>query len=199
MLDYIRGPLASIDVLQEEIVIDHQGLGFRVSVSGRLISTLPPKGEEVYIFVDMVANEREISLYGFENQAARSFFRLICRHVKNVGPSIAMRILASGTVADMKQAILQENNGFFSAIKGIGKKTAERIVHELKDVVAGLPTGSAVREPESGEVLVRSDAIKTLVALGLPENSAVERINSVLKETEEDLEVEDIVKKALKF
>ena len=198
MLDYIRGPLTRVDMLQEEIVIDHQSLGFRVSVSRRLIDTLPPQGEEIHIFVDLVANEREISLYGFENQAARSFFRLICKQVKNVGPSIAMRILSGGTVADMKQAILQENDAFFSAIKGIGKKTAERIVHELKDVIAGLVTGTAARKPESGEMLIRSDAIKTLVALGIPENSAVERVNSVLNEAEEKLEVEDVVKKALK-
>ena len=198
MLDYIRGPLARVDVLQEEIVIDHQGLGFRVSVSSRLIDALPPQGEEIHIFVDMVANEREISLYGFENQTARSFFRLICRHVKNVGPSIAMRVLSSGTVADMRHAVLQENDGFFSSIKGIGKKTAERIVHELKDVISGLPVGPAERALQSEEIQVRNDAVKTLVALGIPENNAAEKVNSVLKETEEELEVEEIVKKALK-
>jgi len=199
MLDYIRGTLSRVGATEEEIVVDHQGIGFLISISARLIDTLPPQGEEVHIFVDLVANEREIRLYGFSTELSRSFFRLICRHVKNVGPATAMHILAGGTVEEMKQAILEGNPGVFSIAKGVGKKTAERIVHELKDSISGLDTGTPSAGPGSEEAGVRNDAVKTLAALGIPENIAAEKVHAALRETDKPFEVEDIVKKALKY
>lgn len=199
MLDYIRGVLSRVAAEEEEIVVDKGGIGFLISVSSRLIDNLPPQGEEVQIFVDLIANEREIRLYGFASCLSRSFFRLICRYVKNVGPSTAMHILAGGTVDQMQQAVLEGNAAFFSIAKGVGKKTAERIVHELKDHVSGLDTGTPAAGPDGGKTGIRADAVKTLAALGIPENMAVEKVQAALRETEEPFEIEDLVKKALKY
>lgn len=198
MFDYIKGPLVRTDIVNEEIVIDLSGAGFRISVPARLIDRLPPPGEEVHVFVDLIAGEKDFSLYGFENEGSRSLFRLVCRQVKNVGPSTAMRILSAGTASDIKQAVLKEQDGFFSSVKGIGKKTAQRIVHELRDSITDLAEETVSEEPRDGDAGIRHDAVKTLVALGIPENTAVEKVHDVLRQEEITIDVEELVKRALK-
>jgi len=196
MLDYITGTLTEVDAAASEVVVETHGIGFRMSVPTRVLDTLPPPGKEVTVYLEMVAGERDISLYGFADPAQRAFFRLIRKHVKNVGPALAMRVLSRGSVGEMREAVLRQEVDFFSMIKGIGKKTAERIVRELRDAVAALPA-EARKEGAEGLSSVRSDALKALVALGIPEQAAAARVNAVIESAEGPLDVETVIKKAL--
>ncbi|MFH1709090.1 MAG: Holliday junction branch migration protein RuvA [Planctomycetota bacterium] len=195
MLDYIRGTLTAADRPGDEVVIDHGGLGFRVSVSARTMDALPPVGGPLTMFVEFVPGEREFRLFGFLSATERSLFRLICAEVKNVGPVTAIKVMGAGTVGRMKQAILEGETGFFSQIKGVGPKTSERLVHDLRDRAAALADEpGAPAAPAAGGV--RADAVKTLVTLGFTEAAAFERVAQVLKAGGSP-DLEEIVKRAL--
>ncbi len=198
MLDYIKGVLSRTDVLNEEVVLEQNGIGFRLSVSRRFLDGLGHAGSDVKAFVELlIINEREMKLFGFSSEMERELFRLICRNVKNVGPATAMKILGAGSVAQMKSAIANNEYGFFSAIKGIGGKTSERIVRELRDAVRKFDTGE---EEETGAPAA-SDAVtvavKTLVALGISERSAYDKVQLAIESSEDELSVEEIVKQVL--
>jgi holliday junction DNA helicase RuvA len=195
MLEYIRGTLAAVTRPGDEVVIDHAGLGYRVSVSQRTIDALPPVGGAVTLFTEFVPGEREFRIFGFLTVAERTLFRLICDQVKNVGPVTAMKVMGAGSVGQMKQAVLNNETGFFSQIKGVGPKTSERLVHDLRDQVSVLaddPGAPVTPGPAAG----RADAVKTLVTLGFTESAALDRVNQALK-AGGDPDVEELIKRAL--
>lgn len=198
MFDYIKGMLAAVDYFNEKVVIENQDIGYSIEVSKAVLDTLPSTGEPIKLFVQFSVSERDVRLFGFNLEVEREFFRLICAQVKNVGPSTALRILGSGSIAKMKEAVLRGETEIFRSVKGVGAKTAARIVNELKDYIGALDTSLIEGDTRSSyDYNTRSDAIKTLVSLGFSENTAVEKIDHVLKTIDSESTLEEVVKLAL--
>lgn len=197
MLHYIKGILAM--KLDTGIVVEAGGLGYEISVPANSSVYLAKEGEEITVFTAMMVREDDISLYGFGEKAALDTFRKLIT-VSGVGAKAAIAILSAMPLSEVHQAIVLEDVKSLTRANGIGKKTAERIVLELKDKFgtiedAAMPEGfSQVQTGQSGTDS-RAEAASALMALGYSKGEAVNALASV-KET--DLTAEEYIKQALK-
>lgn len=174
MIAYIRGVLADID--QATIIIDNNGLGYSVNSSMHTVDLLPAIGSEVKLFTKLIPKEDSITLYGFLDKEELSMFELLLS-VSGIGPKGAQAVLSSLTPEDIRFAVAGGDSKAFAKVPGVGKKTAERIIVDLKDKVdvvdafeSKLSSGSAVK---SAAPSVREEVLEALVALGYsPSNAA---------------------------
>lgn len=175
-------------------VINCNGVGFELNVSDTTIYELPNIGEMATIYTYMAVREDAITLFGFATRDEKSaFLKLI--GVSGVGGKMAIAILSAMPVADLIDAIVTENIKLLSSVKGLGKKTAERIVLELKNSFDDLQL--SMLKPNNRVVATSAveEAIDTLVAMGLTRFDATKFVKNVALV---DDKAEDIVKKALK-
>jgi Holliday junction DNA helicase RuvA len=192
MIDRLAGVLAA--VTGEAVVVDVKGVGFLVEVSGVTFRDLPAVGAAVALLTHLQVREDALQLYGFSSEEERELFRLFLG-VSKIGPKLALAALSSRRPVDLKRAIALGDVAVFSAVPGIGKKTAERLILELKDKVgevapAAGPAGAAAHAPDDGPV---SLARAALVELGF---GAVE-VDKLLARVEPDQPVEAIIRQAL--
>lgn len=198
MLHYIKGTLAI--KLEAGIVVEAGGLGYEISVPANSSVYLAKEGEEITVYTAMMVREDDISLYGFGEKAALDTFRKLIT-VSGVGAKAAISILSAMPLYEVHQAIVLEDAKSLTRANGIGKKTAERIVLELKDKFGKLegapmlegfsaPTGT---EDSSGDE--RTEAANALMALGYTKGEAINALGAV---KEQNLTVEEYVKQALK-
>ena len=177
-------------------VINCNGVGFEVNVSETTIFEMPNKGEKATLFTYMAVREDAITLFGFATKEEKStFLKLI--NVSGIGGKMAITILSAMPVSDLIDAIVTENTKLLSSIKGLGKKTAERLVVELKNAFDDLQL-SLLKPSNNARVMVSSaieEAIDTLVAMGLTRFDASQVVKSV---TEENDTSEEIIKKSLR-
>ncbi|MCB6993177.1 Holliday junction branch migration protein RuvA [bacterium 210820-DFI.6.37] len=197
MLHYIKGKLAM--KLENGIVVEAGGLGYEISVPANSSVYLAHEGEEITVFTAMMVREDDISLYGFGEKAALDTFNKLIT-VSGVGAKAAIAILSAMPLAEVHQAIILEDSKSLTRANGIGKKTAERIVLELRDKFGTLedvqvPEGFDTAPSAEGAVDSRTEAVGALMALGYSKGEAVNALASV-KET--DLTVEEYIKQALK-
>lgn len=199
MIGYLRGELA--ENRPGQIVIDVNGVGYEVTISEKTRENLPGLGEQVKIFTYMSVREDGVSLFGFARKDEQDmFYKLIS--VSGVGPKGALAILSVFEVPDLKYAILSEDAGKISKAPTIGKKTAERIIIDLKDKIDKSEIiGVSPSEPDemdntklSAEV---TDAVDALVALGYDKNGAKKAVMSV--EGYAEMDSSEIIKKAFQF
>src|ERR1043165_1205442 len=118
------------------VVIDAAGVGYRLAVSAETLKSVPARGKEVGLHAHLVAREDSLSLYGFASEEERDLF-LHLISVGGVGPKVAMAVLSGGTVRELLTAIAAGDAKRFQAVPGVGKRTAERIIVELREKVAG--------------------------------------------------------------
>ena len=195
MIGFLRGILA--DKGDGYIIIDVNGVGYQVFVPANSTAYLNAEGEEVLVYTSMIVREDDVSLFGFSGKGELDAFRKLIG-VSGVGPKAAISILSAFTLDQFKQAIVFEDAKSLQRANGIGKKTAERIVLELKDkFTAQAPDGSyldsgAADVPAQGG---RGEAISALVALGYSRGEATSALASV---PEKDLTTEEYIKRALK-
>ncbi len=198
MLHYIKGRLAM--KTESGIVVEAGGLGYEIAVPGNSSIYLAKEGDEITVFTAMIIREDDISLYGFsEKTALDTFHKLIT--VSGVGAKAALSILSSMPLHEVHQAITLEDAKSLTRANGIGKKTAERIVLELKDKFGALEApsvpgevgGAAEAVSEAGDS--KTEAISALIALGYSRSEAVNALAAV---KEQDLTVEEYIKQALK-
>ena len=176
-------------------VINCGGVGFELNVSNTTIYELPEVGNETRIFTYMAVREDAITLFGFATMEEKSaFLKLI--NVSGIGGKMAVAILSAMPVADLIDAIVTENIKLLSSIKGLGKKTAERLIVELKNSFDDLQL-SMLKPTSSTSVATTAvdEAIDTLVAMGLTRYDATQVVKKVA--TIDD-KTEDIIKKSLK-
>lgn len=198
MLHYIKGTLAM--KLENGVVVEAGGLGYELSVPANSSIYLAAEGEEVTVFTAMIVREDDISLYGFAEKAALDTFRKLIT-VSGVGAKAALAVLSAMPLEEVHQAIVMEDAKSLTRANGIGKKTAERIVLELKDKFGQLedvsmPQGGASETgADAGTGDSRTEAVNALIALGYTKGEAVNALAAV-KET--DLTVEEYIKQALK-
>ncbi len=168
-----------------EVVIDTPGgIGYRLAVSAQTLAAVPGAGREVSLHSHLILRDDAMHLFGFSTEAERDLFLMLVG-VQNVGPKVALAVLSGGTPRELLAAIATGDVGRFQAVPGIGKRTAERIIVELKEKVAGAVTDEIVVTRASDDP--RSLAREGLVGLGFAPHEADELLDSAVGETPEDL------------
>lgn len=171
-----------------EVLIDVQGVGYEVQVPMSTFCTLPAEGQTVTLMTHFVVREDAQLLYGFASAAEREIFRTLIK-VSGIGPRIALAILSGLTVDQFSMAIFNGEVGLLTKIPGVGKKTAERLVLELKGKL------NATQVALSQAPTQRQDVLSALIALGYSEKEAL----ATLKELPAELSVNDAIRAALKI
>ena len=175
----------------DHVVIDAAGVGYRLTVSSETLKAVPATGRESFLHAELIAREDSLSLYGFSSEEERDLFRLLIT-VSGVGPKVAIATLSGGTARDLLRAIAAGDAKRFQAVPGIGKRTAERIIVELREKVAGaLEEEVALAASEGGDA--RSLARDGLVNLGYAPLEAEQLLDGV-----EGSEPQDLVAAALR-
>ena len=148
----------------DHVVIDAGGVGYRLTVSSETLKAVPAAGSEGFLHAELIAREDSLALYGFATEDERELFRMLIS-ISGVGPKVAMAALSGGNSRELLRAIAAGDTKRFQAVPGIGKRTAERIIVELREKVAGaLEVESAILAAEEGDA--RSLARDGLVNLG---------------------------------
>lgn len=169
------------------VIVNVNGVGYKVFISGNTLKTLPKKGEKVKLYTFLYVRENIMDLYGFLNPKELEFFELLTS-ISGIGPKGALSILTVASVDILKRAITNEESSILTKVSGIGKKMAEKIILELKSKVGDEFLGKGIG--------VDSEAIDALMGLGYKLQEARE----VLKKVPKDIEgVENRVKEALKL
>ena len=167
MIGRLNGKL--VEKQPPQIVIDVGGVGYEVDVSMQTFYTLPPLGEPVQLFTQLVVREDAHLLFGFGSAQERATFRQLVK-VSGIGAKTALGILSAMSAGELAQAVAQEDVGRLSSAPGIGKKTAERMVLELRGKLSSAVDGGLlVPAPAADET---DDIVSTLLALGYNEREA---------------------------
>lgn len=176
MIVSLRGKLIEATVLR--VVIESAGVGYEVNIPVTTAERLPKVGSEIFLLIHHVFREDGQALYGFAVPEERDFFRLLVEKVSGVGPKLALTILSRLSLPVLRDAIVRSDVSLLSQCPGIGKKTAERLVVELRDKLGadlGVAPASATA-PTGAQPSAVSDAVAALIALG---NKAVDADKSV--------------------
>ena len=174
-----------------QLLLDVQGVGYEVDVPMSTFYNLPATGERVVLFTHLVVREDAHLLFGFGSEPERRAFRQLVR-ISGVGARIALSVLSGLSVAELAQAVTMQDTGRLIKIPGIGKKTAERLLLELKDKL-GADVSTAVGVHRAQPVM--SDALNALLALGYSDKEAV----AAVRKLPEGLAVGDAIRQALKL
>ena len=195
MIVHLQGTLAEKDI--SRVVVDCGGVGYEAAIPLSTFDRLPSEGADVKLFIHHEVREDAQLLFGFATRAERDVFELITS-VSGVGPKLALAVLSGLTVGDLQLAISQGDAKRLAAVKGIGKKTAERIVVDLRgkiNPIEALANATAETSKEQSRVLL--DAMLALNALGFSADAARAKVPKVLAENPDLADVESVVKKAL--
>lgn len=196
MIVTLRGKLTEAGVLR--VVIEASGVGYEVNVPVTTAERLPKVGAEVSLLIHHVFREDGQALYGFASADERDFFRLLVEKVSGVGPKMALNILSRLALPILRDAIIRGDVALLSQCPGVGKKTAERLVVELKDKV-GLEGPGAVpaAAPASAAPSHAADAVAALVALGFKAADADKGVRTALAKLGAGATADQLVKAAL--
>ena len=195
MISYLRGRL-----VQKEpafLIIDVNGVGYQVLISLNTYSEIKEK-EDITLLTMLVVREDAHILYGFATSAEKIMFQQLIS-VNGVGPSTAILVLSSMNPVDLRNAIIREEVHTLQSVKGIGAKTAQRLILELKDKVKkdGAEISSETNQAGAHNI-IRNEALSALMTLGISRQAAEKSIDLVLKKSGNNLSLEELVKIALK-
>lgn len=197
MISYIKGNLA--DVAQDSIVIDVSGIGWQVFVPGQVLDHLPAMGEPIKIHTWLQVREDALTLFGFLTKDDLRIFKLLIG-VNGVGPKNALAILSVLTTDDLRFAILGDDAKAIAKTPGVGAKTAQRLILELKDKIsledAFEQKMAHVQQAQADTSGVKAEAVMALTALGYSSSEAFKALDGI--NISEDMEVEALLKQALK-
>ena len=185
MIASVRGRVAARR--PEGVVVECGGVGYALAVSAETLRHVPAAGEETLLHTHLIMRDDGIALFGFASEDERALFLMLVG-VQGVGPKVALAVLSGGSPRDLLRAIAAGDAARFQAVPGIGKRTAERIIVELREKV----DGAAAAAPEAGDTgggddEPRSIARKGLVGLGFSAGEADELLEKTAGETPEDL------------
>ncbi len=182
------------------VILDVNGIGYEVRVSLSTFSSLPSLGENVKLFTHFVVREDAQLLYGFATEEEREAFKLLIS-ISGIGPKLAITLLSGVTLQELKRAIQEKNVPVLTAISGIGQKTAERVIVELKDKIgrSEIPAGKELVHDANISDQMVEDSILALVSLGYTKQKAKDAVQKVLKTLfGKKVSVEEIIRAALK-
>jgi holliday junction DNA helicase RuvA len=182
MIAFVRGILA--DSLPNQVTVDVNGVGYQAYIPLSTFDKLPHPGSEVKLLTHYHVTERDHVLYGFLTMDERDLFRLLIDRVSGIGPKLALAVLSGMPVADFKDAVIRSDLAALSRMKGVGKKTAERIVLELQDKVGVVQTWQDSRSAHAEHDSSRqsqTDAVLGLIALGFKQSEAQKAVTELVK------------------
>ncbi len=199
MITFLEGHL--VEALPTHIVVGVHGVGYHVFIPLSSYDKLPGPGQQIKILTHLQVREDAHVLYGFMSAAERDLFRLLVNHVSGIGPKIALDVLSGISVTSFKAAVVSGDAGLLAKTKGIGKKTAERIIVELKDkvgVAAAWEAASAAHAPSPQEAQI-NDAVLALISLGYKQVDAHKAVKQASEKSGASPGLEDLVRSALKL
>jgi len=198
MIVSLRGKLIEAGVLR--VVIESAGVGYEVNVPVTTAERLPKLGAEVFLLIHHVFREDGQALYGFAVAEEREFFKLLVEKVSGVGPKMALNILSRLSLPILRDAIIRGDVALLSQCPGIGKKTAERLVMELKDKVGlegSAPSAATLAPAAALAPTPASDALAALVALGFKPADADKGVRTAVAKLGPGATADQLVKAAL--
>ena len=192
MIAYLQGKLAHIS--PTEVIIDCNGIGYQVHISLNTYGSLP-KQENCKLHIYYHVKEDAHTLYGFTTLEEKVLFSHLIS-VSGIGPATGRMILSYANPGELREAIVNENVAMIKSIKGIGPKSAQRLIIELKDklIKDGITPDLSVKSNNTE----RAEALSALQMLGFPKNAAEKAIDAVMKSADDTLSVEELVKRTLK-
>ena len=195
MIAFLKGKLAHLEPTQ--IVVDVNGVGYQLQISLQTFSDIKEQ-ENIMVHTHLAIREDAHVLFGFSNEAEKKLFQQLIS-VNGVGPSTAIVMLSYMNSNELKSAIIREDAAALQSIKGIGGKTALRVIIDLKDKLKK-ESWDDTQPPISigAHNTVRKEALSALLMLGLPKAAAEKSVDSVLKKSGNTITLEDLVKQALK-
>jgi holliday junction DNA helicase RuvA len=175
----------------DHVVVECGGVGYRLAVSAETLKHVPAAGKKTSLHSHLVVRDDQLALYGFHSEEERDLF-LMLLGVQAVGPKVALAVLSGGPPRELLSAIAAGDAARFQAVPGIGKRTAERIIVELREKVADVPDGSAisVSRADDPQLLARDG----LVGLGF----SLQEAQELLDDAPDGLSTEDLISHALK-
>ncbi|MEW8994963.1 Holliday junction branch migration protein RuvA [Clostridium sp.] len=194
MYEYIKGIFKSIE--KEYIVIECGNIGYKIFTSGSTISNIPAIDQQVKIYTHQIVREDFIGLYGFLTREEISMFNLLIS-INGVGPKAALSLMSIANVSTLKYAIITDDDKLITKAPGIGKKTAQRIILELKDKINiedAIPKGATINHIDMDNEKL-SEAVGALIALGYSDKEA----EKAVEKADRSKSVEDIIKECLKI
>jgi Holliday junction DNA helicase RuvA len=198
VITFLHGRLAH--ALPTQATIDVNGVGYEVLIPLSSYDRLPPAGQSIEILTHLHVREDAQTLYGFMTSAERDLFRLLVNHVSGIGPKLALAVLSGMSVNNFKTAVVNSDVASLSKIGGVGRKTAERMVLELKDkvgVAAAWEVASATHAP-TAEQEQANEAVLALIALGYKQVDAHKTVRDLQEKEGAGKTAEELVKMALK-
>ncbi len=190
MITHIKGRL--VEKTPTYVVIDCQGIGYKLHISLQTFSNI--KEENCLLFTHLSVKEDSHTLYGFVDENERSLFRNLIS-VSGVGPSTAQIVLSTFSANETRQYIISADVAALQSVKGIGGKTAQRIIIDLKDKLGKGIASSDIPLYQDNDL--RNQALSALVALGFSKKIAEQKVDKILRDNPEDISVEALVKAAL--
>ena len=197
MITFLDGKLVA--ALPTQATVDVNGVGYEVFIPLSSYDKLPAVGQPIRILTHLTVREDAHILYGFMSAPERDLFRLLVNNVSGIGPKLALAVLSGMSVTNFKTAVVNSDIGAISKISGLGKKTAERIVLELKDklgVAAAWEAATASHAP-TPEQEQANEAVLALIALGYKQVDAHKAVRD-LQAQDQAKSAEELVKLALK-
>lgn len=177
-----------------QIVVECSGVGYEVEMPMSTFLDLPEKGTEIFLYAHLLVREDAQILYGFSTQDERLMFRTLLK-VNRVGAKMALGILTAMTTNDFRRCVELEDTTTLSKIPGVGKKTAERLIIEMRDRIDAAAPGGGSAAPLSAEASARNEAVDALVSLGYKPKE----VNNLIGKLDvENKSAEDIIRLALK-
>ena len=201
MYAYIKGIVA--DRNDQQIVIENNGIGYLINCPLGISAEIGGLGDEVTVYLYQSVKEDDISLYGFNSRDQKEMFLKLIT-VSGIGPKVAHTICASLSAEQIAAAVMSNNVALLTGVKGLGKKTAERIILELKDKLKAQLGASAsvsvtpvaVAAAGGGDAGIMQDAVGALVVLGYKDQEAADAVAAAY---EDGIGLEDLIRKALKL
>ena len=191
MISFIRGKKVEID--PAKLILDVNGIGYEINISLRTFSKIKDK-KEINIHTYLNVKEDSHTLYGFNSKSEKQTF-LSLLSINGVGPSTGIMILSSISADEFNKAIISSDVNKIKSVKGIGLKTAERIILELKDKISVDDISDDFYD--SFDNTIRDEALSALSSLGISKNIVEKHINDILKRNE-NISLEDLIKEVLK-
>ena len=198
MYAYIKGELTEIDI--DYIVIETGGIGYRIFIPAKTFEYLPPVGEELKVYTYLHLREDVMVLYGFLTKDDLELFKLLIS-VSGIGPKGGLAVLSVLSADDLRFAVLSEDARAIAKAPGIGAKTAQRVILELKDKLSleeafEKKTEHVQMKESEGNHQIKNDAVLALTALGYSQTESLKAVSAV--EITDTMDVESVLKAALK-
>ena len=197
MYEYIKGRYIGIN--KDYIIVENNGIGYKIFTSGATMAEMPKVSEEVQLYLEQIVREDFIGLYGFKDREELEMFKLLIS-ISGVGAKAALSLLSISRINNLKYAIIMEDDKHLCRAPGIGKKTAGRIILELKDKIKTDEVSEGVDIQQGFEDMAPSnanaigEALGALLSLGYSEKEA----ESALKKVNREETVENIIKECLR-